>query len=627
MLKQNNGGIMMKKAISLILSAVMMFTLTSSVFAEQNTIEEKNISDYNQDKIVYDMGAGWNLGNQLEAVNNDGIPNETNWGNPVVTKELITLVKESGFNTIRIPVSYFFKIGEAPDYIIKKAWLDRIQEVVDYAYSQGMYVIINIHGDGYYTINNSWILLGDYNDIKNASEEDLAKEQERVDNMVDKYAKVWRQIANRFASYDEHLIFESMNEMQSKQASTAYSKIFYPVLNRLNQTFIDTVRQSDGEYNSKRWLEIPGWFAGFDTILNDSWGFKIPTDDYRSSEIPADQKRIMIAVHFYEPSNFCLGSVTDYTTWGREKDIKNIDEKFKAVNEKFVSQGYPIVIGEYGSVNKQAADPKNPTYRAAMYKEICSKALEYGLVPICWDNGYVDVGDPFGLFDRKNCTVAFPEIVAAATGVYSKENIALDKFKKRLPKLNQNEYTTESWNALQQVIKNAENSILTSNLSENDIEALYKNVMTSIGKLVKKSDVIKTNNPPVKTTKSTASTRSANAVKKDKLSAKKAMNQAKIRKLKVKSNSKKKINVTWKKVKKAKGYEIQVSNNKKFKKNKIILKKTLKKTKLTIKNKKIKSKKTYYIRVRAYAEYKNINNKTIKVYSKWNKHLRKIKVK
>ena len=120
-------------------------------------------------------------------------------------------------------------------------------------------------------------------------------------------------------------------------------------------------------------------------------------------------------------------------------------------------------------------------------------------------------------------------------------------------------------------------------------------------------------------------TRSPEAVKKDKAAAKKAMKQAKITKLTAKSKAKKKINVTWKKVKKATGYQVQVSNKKNFKK--VIFKKDLKKTKLTIKSKKIKSKKTYYVRVRAYATYKDADNKTVKVYSKWNKKLRKVKVK
>lgn len=138
---------------------------------------------------------------------------------------------------------------------------------------------------------------------------------------------------------------------------------------------------------------------------------------------------------------------------------------------------------------------------------------------------------------------------------------------------------------------------------------------------------VKTTSNSKKTNASTKATRSPSIVAKDKKAAQKAMKQAKIKKLTVKSRAKKKINVTWKKVKKAVGYEVQVSTNKKFKKSKIVLRKFTSKKKLTIKNKKIKSKKTYYVRVRAYATYKNTNNTTIKVYSSWNKKLRKVKVK
>ena len=102
------------------------------------------------------------------------------------------------------------------------------------------------------------------------------------------------------------------------------------------------------------------------------------------------------------------------------------------------------------------------------------------------------------------------------------------------------------------------------------------------------------------------------------------MKQAKLNSLKVKSKAKK-INVTWKKVKKATGYQIQVSAKKNFKK--VIFKKDIKKTKLTINNKKIKKGKTYFVRVRAYATYKDASNKIVKVYSKWNKQTRKVKVK
>jgi endoglucanase len=108
-------------------------------------------------QIVADLGAGWNLGNQLEA-NANGYPNETAWGLPVVTQALIDKVKAAGFKTIRIPVSYLNNIGAGPNYPINASWLNRVQQVVDYAYNRGLYVLINMHGDGYKTINGSWLI-------------------------------------------------------------------------------------------------------------------------------------------------------------------------------------------------------------------------------------------------------------------------------------------------------------------------------------------------------------------------------------------------------------------------------------------------------------------------------------
>lgn len=137
------------------------------------------------------------------------------------------------------------------------------------------------------------------------------------------------------------------------------------------------------------------------------------------------------------------------------------------------------------------------------------------------------------------------------------------------------------------------------------------------------------NNPSV-TTPTTASpktTANGKAIQaaKDKANAEKVMRQAKITKLTAKSKAKKKIVVSWKKVKNAKGYEVQVSKNNKFKK--LIADKTTAKKKITIKSNKLKSKKTYYVRVRAYATYKDANGKPQKVYSSWIKKTRKVKVK
>lgn len=361
-----------------------------------------DFTQLNASQIVSAMGAGWNLGNQLEA-NSNGIPSETAWGNPTVTKALIQKVKASGFNTIRIPVSYLNKIGSAPDYTIDSTWLSRIKEVVDYAYSQGMYVIINMHGDGYNSVSGSWLLC-------NSGDQTIIRT---------KYKKVWQQIANAFVNYNEHLIFESMNEEFDGTYGTP-NTTYYSNVNAYNQIFVDTVRQTGGD-NSARWLLIPGWNTNIDYTVGN-YGFVLPADNYRSSTIPSDEKRIMVSIHYYSPWDFCgdeSGTVTEWgisavnsskkSTWGQEDYLNS---EIKSMYNKFVTQGYPVVIGEYGSVDKTSEDSTNNTYREAFAKAVCSTAKQYSCVPIYWDNGY-NGKYGYGLFNRSTHAVTQPGIIDA----------------------------------------------------------------------------------------------------------------------------------------------------------------------------------------------------------------------
>ncbi|PYG87806.1 endoglucanase [Ruminiclostridium sufflavum DSM 19573] len=380
------------KRLKMILSAAiaLLFGLSAISGAEASAAAElsSGFRQLNHAQLLSDMGTGWNLGNTLEAAI-DGKPYETGWGNPVVTKEFIAKVKNAGFKTIRIPVSYLNRIGSEPEYIVEAEWLDRVREVADYAISQDMYVIINMHGDGYKTVEGSWLIV-------DAADQDTIK---------DKYKKVWQQIADKFRNYDEHLIFESMNEEFDGDWDDP-KPADYANLNDYNQIFVDTVRKTGGN-NSARWLLIPGWNTNIDYTAGD-YGFRIPDDTYRSAEIPASEKRIAISVHYYSPWDFC-GAESQITQWGAgavdaDRTVSWCQEDYmesqlNAMYNKFVKQGYPFIIGEYGSIDKTKADPENNTYRRIFAEELCSKTKKYGGVPVYWDNGY-NGSSGFGLFDR-----------------------------------------------------------------------------------------------------------------------------------------------------------------------------------------------------------------------------------
>ncbi len=331
-------------------------------------------------ELAQDMNIGWNLGNSMDAYGN-GVAAETAWGNPQISETLIRAVKDAGFNTIRIPVSYLGRVGEGPDYTIDSAWLDRLQEVVDYALAADLYVIINIHHDGNNDkANGAWI------DI---TEPDQTAVQE-------KFRKMWEQISAQFKDYDQRLIFESMNEIHdgTYQAPGANAATYYGNVNALNQIFVDTVRAGGGN-NEKRCLLVPGYNTNIDYTIQ---GFTVPED-------PADD-RIMLSVHFYDPYQYALEENMNTVVWGSDApgncgwgNEDHVDTLFDRLKTTYIDNGIPVIIGEYGAINKH-----QDAYRNYYMEYVTKAACDRGIVPVYWDNGYNgDFG--FALFDRNNGTV------------------------------------------------------------------------------------------------------------------------------------------------------------------------------------------------------------------------------
>lgn len=395
----------MRKFISRVAALLLAGVMTAAVAGcGKNSDSEakdtaKKWTELDQTQITEAMGLGWNLGNQLEA-SSGGLPSETCWGNPEVTKELIDTVKAQGFKTVRIPVSYLDMIGDGPDYKIDTDWLDRVQEVVDYVVNNDMFAIVNMHGDGYYTVDHSWLL--------------CAEDDDKQTEIKDKYGKVWTQIADRFKDYDQHLIFESMNEEFNNDYGKPDEKA-YDNINAYNQIFVDSVRAT-GSNNEKRWLLLPGWNTNIDYTAGDDYNFKIPTD----KGCKADGKRIMISVHYYDPFNFTIDenktaktqwgkyAVKNYDNWGQEDYV---DSQMALLNEKFVSQGYPVVIGEFGAQDKTEKFADYNEFRRYWAEYLIKAAKKNGVVCVYWDNGY-NGNKGFGIINRFDYTITQPDLIA-----------------------------------------------------------------------------------------------------------------------------------------------------------------------------------------------------------------------
>lgn len=345
-------------------------------------------------QIVDDMGVGWNLGNSLDSnsswLSKDASPldHETSWGNPVTTKEMMDKVKEGGFKTIRIPVTWGTHVGPAPDYKIDPAWMNRVKQVVNFVVDNRTYAIINMHHE------NEWVIPS------------YAKETE----VTDKIQKVWKQIAAEFKDYDDHLLFETLNEPRETDKPDVEwnggTEQGRTVINHYNAAAVQAIRSTGGN-NDERSILVPTYAAA-------SYGKSI-----EDIKIP-DSKNIIVSVHSYFPYAFAMDTNKTSQTdkWGSDSDKQQLNDSLDGLYNRFVKNGTPVIIGEMGTTDK-----RNDADRARLSAYYISSAKQRHIPCILWDNNAVatdeNYGEKYGLFNRSTLNWHFPEIHNAIINAYN----------------------------------------------------------------------------------------------------------------------------------------------------------------------------------------------------------------
>ncbi|HKK11630.1 MAG TPA: cellulase family glycosylhydrolase [Flavobacteriaceae bacterium] len=373
--------------------SVILAIETSNGLAKRVTVTQTGnlYPDYNLDPIPADasgMGSnavelaakiklGWNIGNTLEATGG-----ENAWGNPNITKEYVTAIKNLGFKAIRLPCSWN-QHADQTTAKIDQAWMNRVKEVVQYCVDNDMYVLLNIHWDGGWLENNCT--------------------SEKKESVNAKQKAFWEQIATAMRDFDEHLMFASANEPDVDNA------VEMGVLHSYHQTFVNAVRSTGGR-NSYRVLLVQGPSTN---IEKSNELMDMPTDEIEG--------RLIAEIHYYSPSQFCFlkedvswGNMAFYwgngyhstiepdrnATYGEEDAV---DASMALAKAKFVENGIPVIMGEYGAyrrnndqyVPKELELHNNSVDHWLTY--VTKKALANGLIPFYWDTG--------GAVDRQNYTV------------------------------------------------------------------------------------------------------------------------------------------------------------------------------------------------------------------------------
>jgi len=337
----------------------------------------------NSSEFTQLMGIGFNIGNSLDAVGG-----EIAWGNPLISETFIDALKSAGFNAIRLPVAWS-QFSDADNYIIEQQWLQRVEQVVNYALEKDMYVMMNIHWD------SGW----------------MQPTNAQSDYVNNRLAIMWQQIATHFRDYNDHLLFAGTNEVMVTGDYSTPTAEYYTVQNSFNQTFVDTVRKTGGR-NTYRQLIVQGFNTNIDHTVNF---VTIPTD--------TTPNRLMMEVHYYDPYDFTLNQNNDQVSqWGSQttdasKAVSGqgesyVDGQFLKMRTHFHDQGIGVILGEYGAISRDVVG--HDEFRIDWHRYVTQAAVDNKLVPFYWDNGYTDYHE-LGLFNRATGEAAYPKLIEAIT--------------------------------------------------------------------------------------------------------------------------------------------------------------------------------------------------------------------
>lgn len=394
----------MKKMISLMLILILALSAVSALADPPvqtegieipviDDIKKFEIPDNDAMALMKDMKVGWNLGNTFDAFSGytahvSGTGMESSWVGVKTSPALIHAIKEGGFNTIRIPVSWHNHADE--NNVIDQDWMDRVKEVAGWALDEGMYVIVNTHHD-----NNKSFYYPD---------------REHEERSTAYLTAVWTQMAEAFKDCDDHLILESLNEPRlvdtdyewTWSGNSSECKEAAEMINQFNQLFVDIVRASGGN-NATRYLSVPAYCAAPWYAVEKA--FQLPKDTV--------ENRIILAAHAYTPYNFALNTGSTDNRFDLKMDKKKQSEIAGFLNnlyERFVKAGVPVMMDEFGALDKNGNLQDRVNF-AAYY---VAAASARGITCVWWDNHvFSGTGERFGLIKRQSCTWVYPDIVLA----------------------------------------------------------------------------------------------------------------------------------------------------------------------------------------------------------------------
>jgi len=284
----------------LVLIGALIFACSNTNNADKTQSKDENLQDVFT--INQSIGRGINLGNALEA------PNEGDWG-VVLKAEYFTLIKNAGFNSVRIPIRWSAHAQADSPFTIDSNFLQRVDWAIQQAFNNQLIAIINIHH---------------YNEL-------FVQPQ----NHKQRFLAIWKQLSEHYQNYSQKLVFEILNEPHDQLTPELWNDYLAEALHIIRQK------------NPNRAVIVgtANW-GGVDALQK----LNLPEDEY-----------LILTFHYYQPfhfthqgaewvegSNAWLG-----TKWlGSAEEVKAIQHDFDLVGQWATTHQIPVFMGEFGAYSK-----------------------------------------------------------------------------------------------------------------------------------------------------------------------------------------------------------------------------------------------------------------------------------
>jgi len=344
------NSLIMKKFLIISILILLLTALSAFNSHNQSTSGMETVQEMVANNSVgYNLGCSFDGSEQMRE-ESPGFWMDYEYGDnlPLATRELMQFLANGGITMVRIGVMWTEHV-DFDTYEIRKDWMDRVQEVVDYVVDAGMYCLLCFWGDqGSQRDNLNW----------------LCVDADKYPVTSFRYKTVWKQVAERFKDYGPLLLFDAFNEIVDSQTHfDNTSDENYETLNRL----LHVVRATGGN-NRYRNLAL-SVYSGQSNREHFFQKFKMPED--------LTPNHLFISHHLY---------AEDFQIFDETVAANDIGLTIELLNKYFVQKGIPCVGGEFGGLLGMQPQPVSEPERAKYYGFLVREAAQFGIPCLAWDD-------------------------------------------------------------------------------------------------------------------------------------------------------------------------------------------------------------------------------------------------